>query len=398
MKYFTAQIKRVLRYLPFAVSMSLLLAVLLSVFAVRLIGDDTSAEDKRIVKIGIVGDTSSTFLGFGIDFIKEADSSNMMLSLESMSESDARSKLSAGKIAAYIVVPEGFVDAAVRGEVMQLDFVTSDVSGGITTVFKEEILTAISRMLVHSQKGIYAMQDLTLSNGLRENYGKNTDELVLRYFNLVLKRPSVLRLDVRGISDGADFVTYLLCGLGILCLSLFGIPYCSLFVRADNSLQRLAASRGLAVWKQTLCEFASYLAALLITSLCVLLALQIVGLISLNLALHLFMLCVPVVAVIAALQYFAFAIADNIASGVIIQFFGAIALSYICGCIYPISFFPDALQLLGNALPLGAARSYLISALSGNEDIKGIAVIAVYTLLLIVAAIAVNYRKTLSER
>ncbi len=398
MKYLSAQIKRILRYLPFAVFLSLLLVTFFSVFAIRLIGDDSSAEDKQIVRIGMVGDTDSTFLGFGIEFIKEADSSNMMLSLETMTESEARFMLSSGKISAYIIVPEGFVEAASHGDVMQLDFVTLDVSGGITSVFKEEILTAVSRMLVHSQKGIYAMQELALSNGLRENYAKNTDELVLRYFNLILKRPSILKLDVRGVSDGVDFVTYLLCGLAVLCLSLFGIPYSALFIRTDNSLHRLAASRGFAIWKQTLCELFAYLAAVLTTAFCVLATLSLMHFISIEVALHIFAVCIPAVVLVAVLQFFAFAVADNIASGVILQFLGAIVLSYVCGCVYPISFFPKTLQLIGNVLPLGVARSYIISAVCGDVDVAALVITAVYSLLLVLAAIAVNFRKTLSER
>ena len=152
------------------------------------------------------------------------------------------------------------------------------------------------------------------------------------------------------------------------------------------------------MWKQTLCELASYLAALLVMTLCVLFALPLAGLISFKLALNLLLLCVPVVTLIAALQFFAFSLADNIASAVIMQFFGAIALSYVCGCIYPISFFPETLQFIGNALPLGAARRYLISAVSGNADMGSIAAIAVYSFMFVAAAIAVNYRKTLSDR
>ncbi len=398
MKYFSAQLKRVLRYLPFAVVMSLLLVTIFSLFALRFIDDDSASEDKQIIKIGMVGDTSSTFLGVGIELIKEADSSNMMLSLETMSESNARAMLNAGKISAYIVVPEGFVDAATHGDVMQLDFVTSDVSGGITAVFKEEILTAISQMLVHSQKGIYAMQDLVLSNGLREDYGKNTDELFLRYFNLIFKRPSVLRLDVLGISDGVDLVTYLLCGLSIFCLSLFGIQYCPLYVRTDHSLGRLAASRGFSVWKQTVYELLAYLFAVLVTCVCVFSVLPMIGAVSFGSALRFFAFSIPAVVLVAVLQFFAFTVADNVAGGATFQFFGAVILSYVCGCIYPISFFPEALQLIGNVLPLGVIRKYIVSVVCGTFDVSSAVTIAIYSVFLIIAAIAVNYRKTLSAR
>lgn len=398
MKYFTAQIKRVLRYLPLAVIISLVLALLFSLFVLNYLNEDAAADDKQILRIGMVGDTSSTFLGFGIEFIKEADSSNMMLSLEQMTETEAHRMLIAGEISAYIRVPDGFVDAASRGDVMQLDYVTSDVSGGITSLFKEEILSAVSRMLVHSQKGIYSMQELVLSHGIRENYGKNTDELVLRYFNLIIKRPSLLKLDVRGISDGVDLVTYLACGLSVLCLALFGIPYCSVFVKKDTSLARLAVSRGISLWKQTVYEFFAYLFALAVTAFVVLFGVALVGIMPFYDTLRLFALCVPVLVLIAALHYLGFTLADNIASAVTLQFFGMIVLSYVCGCIYPISFFPRAIQLIGGFLPLGAARAYVVSAVCGDIDAAGVILCIGYSLLLIMISVAVNRRKAVFDR
>ena len=396
MKYLIAQIKRVVRYLPFALLISVLLTVVLGLFAVRFVGASVDADDKQMVRIGIVGDTSTTFLGFGIELIREADSSNMMLRLEEMSESEAISLLDSGKITAYIKVPDGFIEGVSHGDVMQLEYVTTDVSGGITSVFKEEILSAVSNMLVHSQKGIYAMQQLARANSVA--YGKNTDELVLRYFNLILKRPSVLSLDVRGVSDGVDFLTYLMCGLFVLCVSLFGIPYCNLYVSGDKSIRRLAASRGVSVYKQTVAEFASYLCAMIFTLFAIMLIIGTIGICDLRYAMALFASCIPALFVVAALQFFGFSVSDNLANAVIIQFFGAIVLSYVCGCIYPIAFFPKAVQTVGGVLPLSIARESVISAVCGDLGALEISAPIVCSAILVSAAVAVNYRKTLSDK
>jgi hypothetical protein len=397
MRYLSAQIKRIARYLPFAVFTSLVLAVVLSLFAARFIGADASMEDKQIIRIGMVGDTSSTFLGFGIELIREADSSKMMLSLDEMSESEAAALLNEGKISAYIRVPDGFVDGVAHGNVMELDYVTSDVSGGITSVFKEEILSAVSNMLVHSQKGIFAMQTLDKSLGKTVNYRKNNDEIILRYFNLIIKRPSVLSLDVRGVSNGVDFATYLTCGLCVLCISLFGIPYCGLFSNTDRSLRRLSASRGISVTRQVFCEFCVYLFAIILTLFVVIFAAAMVGIAQIGFVLPLFFKCLPALVLVASLQFFAFTLSDNTVSSVLIQFFGAISLSYLCGCIYPISFFPNFLETVGNAFPLGVARSFLITALISDIDFLCIFVSLAYSLALVLCAAFVEIGRTKLE-
>ena len=398
MKYFTAQIKRISRYLPFAVFTSLVLAVVLSLFAVRFLGADANSEDNQLVRIGMVGDTSSTFLGFGIEFIREADSSNMMLSLEEMSESEASALLNEGKIAAYIRVPDGFIDGVAHGNVMNLDYVTTDVSGGITAVFKEEILSAVSDMLVHSQKGIFAMQTLDKSLGKTINYGKNNDEIILRYFNLIIKRPSVLSLDVRGVSGGVDFVTYLICGLSVLCVSLFGIPYCNLFSGTDRSLRRVAASRGVSVFRQIVCEFSVFLFAIILTVFSVVCAVSLFGVFGFTSALSVFLGCLPALILVAALQFFAFTLSDNTVSSVLIQFFGAISLSYVCGCIYPISFFPNALEFIGNVLPLGVARSFVVSAVCSDLNIWSVLIVLCYSLVLVFLAVIIEMGRTRVDR
>ena len=112
----------------------------------------------------------------------------------------------------------------------------------------------------------------------------------------------------------------------------------------------------------------------------------------------LFLSCIPAITCVCALQFFGFSIADNIANAVIIQFFGAIVLSYACGCIYPIAFFPNIVQLIGGALPLGVAREYVISAACVDIGAFEISVSLIYSVILVVAAVAVNYRKTLSDK
>jgi len=52
-------------------------------------------------------------------------------------------------------------------------------------------------------------------------------------------------------------------------------------------------------------------------------------------------------------------LASDLVSGVLLQFFGTLALCFICGCLYPITFFPDSVQKIAAFLPVGLARMQL---------------------------------------
>jgi hypothetical protein len=107
---------------------------------------------------------------------------------------------------------------------------------------------------------------------------------------------------------------------------------------------------------------------IILTLFVLIFAAAMVGIAQIGFVLPLFFKCLPALVLVSSLQFFAFTLSDNTVSSVLIQFFGAISLSYLCGCIYPISFFPNFLETVGNAFPLGVARSFLITALISDID------------------------------
>jgi len=57
-------------------------------------------------------------------------------------------------------------------------------------------------------------------------------------------------------------------------------------------------------------------------------------------------------------------------SGVLLQFFVTVAMCFLCGCMYPVFFFPEGLQKLGAWLPAGLARSLLAGCVTGDFPIS----------------------------
>jgi len=66
------------------------------------------------------------------------------------------------------------------------------------------------------------------------------------------------------------------------------------------------------------------------------------------------------------MQFFLYEITDSTVSAVLLQLLAALGMAYICGCLYPLPFFPDAVQKIGGILPAGVASAYLRQILSGT--------------------------------
>ena len=102
-----------------------------------------------------------------------------------MTEEEARKKIQKGEIAAYLIIPEGFVDSVVSGNIKQISYVTTSAAVDLPTLFKDEILSVIACMLVESQKGVYALKD-SMKEHLIDGVYEQMDRLNVNYFSLII--------------------------------------------------------------------------------------------------------------------------------------------------------------------------------------------------------------------
>jgi len=67
---------------------------------------------------------------------------------------------------------------------------------------------------------------------------------------------------------------------------------------------------------------------------------------------------------------FCFAIYEfstNTVSAVLFQFIFTVLVGYASGCIFPVWFFPEILQLIAPFTPIGAARGYIAACFTGED-------------------------------
>jgi hypothetical protein len=255
----------------------------------------------------------------------------------------------------------------------------------MVTVFKDEVTQMITQVLTQSQKGVYGMADALADNGL--SAGGHMDQLALRYVEYILLRDRVYSLQELGIADRLGLREYLLCGLSVLFLLLSCIAFGPKLLRPDRALMQVLKSRGISLWGQLLCDYASYFLILLP-----------IGLLPVAGGLYLGILqsgrqWIPAVVLFvllcSAMSFCLYRCCSNMLSGTLLYFFVTVAMCFVCGCMYPVFFFPASLQTLGTWLPAGISRSLLAGCITGELSPLIYLAALVYSGLFI----ALSYRK-----
>ena len=389
-KYFLLQCKRIARFLPGALlAMLVLLSGLLAAFSVATQRSAASAESEKI-KIAMVGTAGDTMLQIGLAALKNFDSTQFSMEIVEMTEPEARKALAQGSIGAYVVIPENFVEEATYGRILPLKFVSTVGAASMVSVLKSEVTEMVSLLLLESQRGIYGMQEAMRDENIGKR-GQHMEMLAFEYVECILARDRVYSLEELGIADALGIMDYLLCGFFVLFLLLACLPFASFMIRRDMALSRMLVSRGRSALGQILCDFAAYLICMLILVLPMpALAAIIVpgGLRGLSLQYIL-----PVAFLVCAFTFLIYTLASELISGVLMEFFLALALCFVSGCLYPVHFFPVGVQKVAGWLPTGAARSFLSCSIT--EEKTGLAgwLILGYSLVFLLTAILVRLRR-----
>lgn len=362
-KYFCLQGKRLSRILPGALLAALvLLGGLLLVFRLTVEKDAAAAENQKF-RVAMVGCTDDPFLQAGMTAISGFDSARFSLDIRQMDREQAERALSKGQIAAYVEIPQGFIDEAMMGNILPLKFVSTTGAAGLTSIVKDEITDVIASVLRESQKGVYGMEHAVRDNGLR--LGDNMNVMALRYTEYILARDKLYSLVELGIGDALGLEAYLLCGLSVLFLCLCCLPFASGLIRRDVSLQQMLSAKGQSAWMQTLAEFTAYLGCLLAMVLVLLLGVELAasGAFPFWGAL---IRVLPVVLMVAAMSYMLCCLSTDLTGGVLLQFFTVLAMCFVSGCLYPVYMFPTGIQKAAEWLPTGIARSLLSGCVTGQ--------------------------------
>ncbi len=393
-QYLKVQLKRVGKALPGICLLTVFLTVGLLVLMKAMFLIEESKTENQPVKIGIVGDIDDTYLGIGIEVIKNMEGIRNLADIQTMTEEEAKHAFASGEISAYLLVPEGFIDSVIYGENKQLTYVTGETARDIGGLLIDELVNSISGMITMTQTSVQAMQCYMLEHGREDELWEATERINIAYIEVVLNRMEVFELQELGISNSISFTGHLFTGILLLLMLLWGIHSVTLLVRGESSLLKILHTRGLNAKKQVLSEVGAYLvlqcASLLCVFVCVIIIKAAFGLsirewdvLETGEKLLFVVKLIPVVVLTAVMQAFLYELVTNVVTGVLLQFVVSVSMAYVSGCIYPLSFFPEVMQVLGGYSPIGVALRYLQKCLTCRNGLGEFCIMIVYILLFV---------------
>ncbi len=399
--YFRAQMKRAWKLLPGQLMADLAVCICAGALACLLIAQGALTAEGTKYRIGMVGDLSDTYLGFGIAALQEMDDSRLMIELVGMSEQEAEDAFRRGDIYAVVRVPEGLMESVVYGKNDRpITYTASQGQKGLGTMVMGEITDIASTLVTASQSAVYAMQRILAQEGRSEETGWETDKLNLSLINLVLARSGFSDVEALGYADGLSLSLYYFCSMVLLFLLLSGLLNGALFARRSASLPCFLKARGVGAFRQVLGEYAAYFCLVLagFFALCLLLAFGLGrGLIGIpeweGMGAAPFLKALPefllTAAMFAALQFFLYE-AAGLVNGILLQLICGLGMGYLSGYFYPSAFFPERMQALGSFLPSGAAARLAQGGLTGVPSAGASAAVFVWLAVFLILAVTVR--------
>lgn len=400
LKYLYLQIKRTRRILLYMVLCTILLVGLLlgaySAITDSSISDDTQAK----LNIAMCGDVEHPLIQMGITALRAVDNTRFSMNFLIMDESEALSALESREIDAYVVIPDAFMQGALKGDLQKLKYVSSAGTVGVSTLFKDEITRAVSAIVSACQSGMLAFDTLTSQYPVISLEGIAFSPLALTYVEYILIRGNVYTVEDMGITDPLGMDGYLISGLSVLLLGLLMVPYGGLYIKKDNSLERILHTKGIKVHHQVMGEYFSCffsMVVLMMTAVLVIYGINTIGLFQIREMFPAFSaggiwLLVLLTMLICAFLYFLFSFSENLVSGLLLTFFGHIALSFVSGCMYPLYFFPESIQRIAGYLPHSYGRLLISDILTGRYDLMHILPVLLYTLCFLAWSVLLHRR------
>lgn len=391
--YFGMQMKRMLRLLPVLLAAVAVTFAVLGVCAALLLHNAGTAEGKHRFRIGMVGNSSDSYLGFGISVVQAMDDSRFMVELVPMEEEEALSSFRRGELSACVMVPEGLLDSIVYGRNDALiTYLSSEGQKGLESILGEELADIVSILVTRSQSAIFGMQQILQDHGRGAEAAALTDQMNLKLFDVVLNRTGLYTLEELGVSGGLSAIGYYLGAFLVFFLLLLGIHGSPLLVRRSSALPELMKSRGVGVPCQILGEYTAFACMNLICFAVAFLALGIVlsgGFIDIQewngLGTEplkaLFGMILPVALMLSAMQFWLYELVTGVVGSLICQFVCSMSMAYLAGVFYPSNFFPETMRTLGQLLPAGAAMRYVQGGIRGELSPGTAAAVCFYLFL-----------------
>ena len=404
--YFRLQCKRMLRQLPATLLVTVLLLISAGLLGSAMLEKNRTDAPVQRIRVGMIGNFDNEYLSFGLFALQNLDPSRYSIEIEMFEdESAARAELLRGRISAYLRIPDTFVEGIQKGKIEPIRYVATSGSVSLGSALTDEVVAAVGEMLSATQDAIYGTQHLVEDKLPKMKSWQAGDALGELYIAQVLDRTALFDTEILDSPTGLDLAQSMLCGVLVLFLMLWGITASGVFARREPELGSMLYARGMGAAKQVAAELGAYLTLLVLTLALIavpaLLVLKTMDLETFGLGLRsaaftrLALRLLAAALMAGALQFLLYELTSGVIPSVLLQFLTAMALGYASGCLYPIRFFPEAMQRIAQWLPTGCAISFLGAGLTHDAGLLPALGLALYAALFLTAAIVLRRRRLL---
>lgn len=388
--YFYIQLKRIFKMLPTQILVNLLMYACVGVFVVFFLRDSMLSSNMQKYKIGVVGDMTDSYMGFGISTLQAVDDARLVIELVGMSEEEARESFRKGELYAFMRIPDGLFESIESGaNDRPVTYVAAEGQKGIGGIVMNEITEVVSSIVTRSQSGIYGMQSVLRNHGKIDDIWEATEQLNIRYFDAVLGRRKLCSVEILGMANGLSMEEYYFCSVLIFFLLLSGISNSQMFLKRNREFNRFLKAKGIGVIRQVAGEYLAYVCLMLV---CLLEIFMVFAIIMVSDVFQIatwegygvevlggfFLRFLPVILMLSAMQFMIYELVMEIVSSLLLQFICSISMGYLSGFFYPLNFFPETLQRIGRILPTGTALCYTDSCITGEISILSMLELLLY--------------------
>lgn len=392
--YLSLEIKKYLFSLPKICSG--LFLILLLTGSYFLLYQLYSAEQQKqgIIQIGITADPNEPYLDWMIQTIESMKDLEHSCHFEFVSETEGTKRLKSGKYTALFLIPPDYIRSLIDGNeaILRIRFCQGQTT--IADFLVKELGNAASQIMLDTQAGIYAMQDIYRENHW-QNMSKDELSLNIRYLQKVLNRREIYRYEeIPATGTIADRTHYF--AVAILCfLTALGFTCTAVLHQEPYIFTEKLDRSGLRHWQQILAKETAMILCfggiyLFLSLLLTIFSPRISGFNSLlhlntDSSLHSMLLAgsrllaiIPVLFVICAYILWIYEISPNNMSSILLLFVSSICLAYLSGYFYPLSYLPSSIQRLSVYLPTSIILNYSYRILCGTGRLQDLLLTIAY--------------------
>ena len=353
--------------------------------------------------VGIVAEKDEPYIDLFLSVLKNTETLKDSYKFVLIDREDAQKKLDREEVSVVFVMPKNYINRMIAGDIspIKIQFGSNDVT--LPALLMRQLSSSVSRLLLDTYAGIYAMDEYYNVHGLSDR-AKANYALNMEYIKKILARHSAFEEIKIEAEQGMYYSQYYFTVILLLLLFFLGLVAPKVFHPENRTFEQKLQLAGLSSHKQLLCrQLAAWLlfGAFFLGLLLLFIAVMTIGpwkmpnftqetLADWITSLLPILFVVPLV---CAFLGFIYECIPDLTASILFLFLSILLFGYLSGYFYPLAFLPKLLQHLSAFLPTRIAFQYASSCVCQNISFVSLGKMLGETILLLAATAILKKRR-----